>query len=158
MCGSAVADGYVVVLDAGTSGPRCHVFDKTARVVDSSAQQWEYAAENDVSPLARAFAPHALWASLCQLIQRGMTDAGVTPGQVAAVAITGQRQGVVFVDQSGREVYAGPNTDLRAVFEGAAIDEEMRDAVYRTTGHLPSFLFTAAKLRWFQATSPWCLC
>ncbi len=149
-----MADGYVVVLDAGTSGPRCLVFDKTARVGGSSAQQWEYAAENDVSPLARAFAPQALWASLCQLIQRGMIDAGVTPRQVAAVAVTGQRQGVVFVDQSGREVYAGPNTDLRAVFEGAAIDEEMRDAVYRTTSHLPSFLFTAAKLRWFQLHRP----
>ena len=57
---------------------------------------------------------------------------------------------MVFLDNSGHEIYAGPNLDLRAVFEGAVIDEEMGDRVYRTTGHLPSFLFTPAKLRWFQ--------
>ena len=145
-----MADGYVIVLDAGTSGARCLVFDDDARIIGSCAQQWDYLVEEDVSSLARAFDPQALWQSLCELIGRGMKDARITAGQIAAVSVTSQRQGVVFLDKSGHELYAGPNIDLRAVFEGAAIDEDMRDAVYQTTGHLPSFFFTASKLRWFQ--------
>ncbi len=145
-----MADGYVIVLDAGTSGARCFVFDTDARIIGSCARQWDYLVEEDVSSLARAFDPQVLWNSLCALIVGGMRDAGIAASQIAAVSITSQRQSVVFLDESGHELYAGPNIDLRAVFEGAAIDEDMRDAVYQTTGHLPSFFFSAAKLRWFQ--------
>ena len=75
-----------------------------------------------------------------------MRDSRIRADEIAAVAATSQRQAVVFLDSDGHELYAGPNLDLRAVFEGAAIDDELRDRVYRTTGHLPSFFFTAAKL------------
>ena len=53
-----------------------------------------------------------------------------------------------------RVLYAGPNIDLRAVFEGAAIDDEMGERVFETTGRLPSFLFAPAKLRWFKQNEP----
>jgi autoinducer 2 (AI-2) kinase len=58
------------------------------------------------------------------------------------------------MDEAGDEIYAGPNLDLRAVFEGGAIDDEMRERVYRTTGRLPSMLFSPAKLRWFKLHRP----
>ena len=60
----------------------------------------------------------------------------------------------MFLDGAGSVLYAGPNTDLRAVFEGAAIDEAMGGRVFEVTGRLPSFLFTAAKLRWFKQHRP----
>ena len=97
-CGSNVADGYVIVLDAGTSGARCLVFDGNARIIGSCARQWGYLVEEDVSSLARAFDPQTLWQSLCELIGGGMKDADITAGQVAAVSVTSQRQGVVFLD------------------------------------------------------------
>ena len=58
------------------------------------------------------------------------------------------------MDAAGQVVYAGPNADLRAVFQGAAIDEEMGDRVYRTTGHTPSFMLAPAKLEWFRLQRP----
>tara|TARA_B100000809_G_scaffold94530_1_gene93223 strand:+ start:78 stop:1349 length:1272 start_codon:yes stop_codon:yes gene_type:complete len=73
---------------------------------------------------------------------------------MAAIGITSQRQGVGFLDKDGRELYLAPNLDLRAVFEGAALDDDFPDIVYATTGHLPSFFFAPAKLRWFQANRP----
>ena len=153
-----MADRYVLVLDMGTTGPKCLVFDDGGQIIGSCAHQWSYISEHDTPHLARSFDPHALWESVCGLITSAITSAtgsaAASSDQIPAVAVTSQRQGVVFLDSDGHELYAGPNLDLRAIFEGGAIDEEMGESVYRTTGHLPSFLFTAAKLRWFQIHRP----
>jgi autoinducer 2 (AI-2) kinase len=149
-----VADEYILVADAGTSSARCLVFDRTGTVVGSATRRWSYIDEPDSSPLSRAFDPEGLWPTLCSLIALSMKDAEISPKAIVAITATSQRQAVVFLDKSGREIYAGPNLDLRAVFEGAAIDEEMGDRVYETTGHLPSFLLAPAKLRWFKANRP----
>jgi len=125
---------HVLVLDAGSSGMRSLVFDDHARIVGRSSTEWSYLKEPDAPELARAFDPQALWETACSLMAGSLLDAGVT-GHVAAVSVTSQRQGVVFLDGDGREVYAGPNLDLRAIFEGGAIDHEMGDHVYRATCH-----------------------
>ena len=123
-------------------------------MVASRSREWRYLDAEDLSPLAREFDPQPLWADFCRLIRGSLRDAGPSPGDVAVVTATSQRQGVVFLDGEGREVYAGPNLDLRAVFEGGAIDEQMRGRVYETTGHTPSFMLAPAKLRWFQLNRP----
>ena len=149
-----MANEYILVLDAGTSSARCLVFDHSGTIVGSAARRWSYVDEPDSSPLSRAFDPEDMWRNLCSLVALSMKDARISPKEIVATTATSQRQAVVFLDRSHREIYAGPNLDLRAVFEGAAIDEEMRDRVYETTGHLPSFLLAPAKLRWFQAHRP----
>jgi autoinducer 2 (AI-2) kinase len=149
-----VTDRYVVVLDAGSSSARCLVFDQRAQIVATRSTGWSYLPVKDASPYARVFDPQALWTNFCRLITGSLRDAGASPRQVAAITATGQRQGVVFLDANGRELYAGPNLDLRAIFEGGRIDERMRDRVYQTTGHTPSFLMAPAKLLWFQLNHP----
>ena len=146
-----MARSYSLVLDAGTSSKRCYLFDESGNIAGSCAQPWSYVPEEDVSPLARAFDPNSLWESFCSLIGGAIENAKASPGEISVIGITGQRQAVVFLDKAGREIFSAPNLDLRAVFEGAAIDEEFGEEVYSTTGHLPSLLFAPAKLRWFQA-------
>ena len=142
-----MASQAVVVLDAGTSAVRCVVFDAGGEVVGQAAMPWRYSPEPDAPTMARAFDHETLWESICDVVRRALHSSGVAANQIAAVATTSQRQAVVFLGADGRELYAGPNIDLRAVFEGAAIDVEHGDFIYRTTGHLPSFFFTPAKLR-----------
>ena len=149
-----MADGYILVLDAGTSIARCFVFDGKGVIVGSAIREWSYLDEPDAPMLARAFDPRGLWPGFCELIKTAMKDAEASPGQVAAATATCQRQSVVFLDDAGQEIYAGPNLDLRAVFEGGAIDDRLKDRVYGTTGHLPSFLLAPAKLRWFEVNRP----
>lgn len=144
----------VLVVDAGTSRLRCHVFDREGRLVASSAMEWTYLEELDAPSMARAFDPQWLWEACCRAIGQSLADSPPGAEGIACVAVTSQRQGVVFLDAAGNEIYAGPNLDLRAVFEGAAMDETHRESIYRVTGHLPSFLFTPAKLRWFQQQRP----
>ncbi len=143
-----MADGAVVVVDAGTSVPRCVVFDEAGRVVGSSAGAWRYAAPPDAGSLAREFHLPTLWDDLCALVRSSLREACTEPSRIGAVAVTGQRQAVVFLDEAGRELYAGPNLDLRAVFEGAQLDTEEAE------GRRPSMLFAHAKLRWFREHRP----
>ena len=149
-----MAERYVVVLDAGTSHARSLVFDQCARVVGSRSAEWPYRADPELPYLAREFDPQLTWASFSRLIADSLQDAGASAGEVAAITATGQRQALVFLDTQGREVYAGPNLDLRAVFEGGAVDDRMGRRVYETTGHAPSLMLAPAKLRWFQVNRP----
>ena len=149
-----MSDGVVLVVDAGTSAPRCLVFDRAGRVLGSSSGAWRYAEAPDAPALAREFHLPTLWPDLCALVRSSLREAPCPPSSIEAVAVTGQRQAVVFLDEAGREVYAGPNLDLRAVFEGAELDYEGGHGIYAATGRLPSMLFAHAKLRWFREHRP----
>ena len=145
------ASRYVAVIDAGTSSLRCLVFDSDHEVVSSRATSWPYLTTTHISTFAREFDPRGVWSAACRLLRAVLADADVS---VSAITATGQRQALAFLDASGDEIYVGPNLDLRAVFEGGAIDEGARDRVYGTTGHAPTFMLGPAKLRWFQLNRP----
>ena len=101
--------------------------------------------------MGKEFNPGKFWDIICRLIRESIKKADISPVDIIAVSSASQRQGVVFLDKKGHELYAAPNTDLRAIMEGFAIDGECGDEVYRITGHKPSLLFTPARLKWFQA-------
>ena len=144
----------VVVVDAGSTRIRCFVFDEEGRAAVRHSAPWSYLDSGTTSPYARELDPGAVWNSTARLIARCLGDSRVEARRVAAVTVTSQRQGAVFFDGDRRVLYAGPNIDLRAVFEGAAIDDELGERIFQTTGRLPSFLFAPAKLRWFKQQEP----
>lgn len=144
----------IVVVDAGSTRIRCFVFDERGRVVARRSAPWSYLDSGSTSPYARELDSEAVWKSTARLIAACLGNSRVDAGHVAAITVTSQRQGAVFFDRDSRVLYAGPNIDLRAVFEGAAIDDETGERVFRTTGRLPSFLFAPAKLRWFMQHEP----
>ncbi len=121
-----MASGNVVVLDAGTSEARCKVFAESGDIIGRAAVPWSYIEDPEAPTMARAFDHERLWQSMCGLIRCAVRDSSIRSDEIAAVAATSQRQAVVFLDSEGLELYAGPNLDLRAVFEGAAIDDELR--------------------------------
>jgi autoinducer 2 (AI-2) kinase len=113
-----------------------------------------YTYPDEGNAFAREFDTHVVSGRIGQLVHKALHASRVKGTQVAAIGVTSQRQGSVFLDREGKELYAGPNMDLRAIMEGAAIDEEMGAEVYRTTGHLPSLMFTLARTRWFRNSHP----
>ena len=144
----------IVVVDAGSTRIRCFVFDEKGGVVVRRSAPWSYLDSGTTSPYARELDAEGVWKSMARLIAECLGQSRVEASRVAAITVTSQRQGVVFFDREMRVLYAGPNIDLRAVFEGAAIDDEMGERVFETTGRLPSFLFAPAKLRWFMQHEP----
>ena len=149
-----MADSYIGVIDAGSSRARFVLMDRGGGVAISGENEWTYKQVDGASPYAREFDPAETWSGICDLLGRTLSEAAIAPQDVAAIAVTGQRQAVAFLDEDGDALYVGPNLDLRAVFEGASIDERMGARVYSTTGHLPSFLFAPARARWLREHRP----
>lgn len=149
-----MSDRHILVVDAGSTRIRCLVFDSKGEVAVQRSCAWSCVERDDLSPYTRELDAEGVWESTARLIAECVGDGKVDARGIAAVTVTSQRQGVVFLDREGAALYAGPNTDLRAIFEGAAIDDAMGERVFEVTGRLPSFLFTPAKLRWFNQHEP----
>jgi len=140
-------------LDIGTSALKALLTDGEGNPLAEASLPLHYRTPEDL-PLARELDPEDLLTRCARLVALLLERAGLPPGAVRGVGLTAQRQGFALVDGAGRVLYAGPNLDLRAVFEGMALDEEGGEAVYRTTGHLPSLFFAPARLRWFREHRP----
>lgn len=140
----------VLVLDMGTSSLHCLVADSMGNPVATASTPISYYTPDDCSSLAKEFDPDLTMDKLGQLTAKALRDGDIDGDSISAIGICSQRQGMVFLDNNGREVYSGPNVDLRAFFEGAEIDEQHGKEIYRITGHTPSFLLAPARLQWFR--------
>ena len=148
------SEGCILALDVGTSSIHCLLADSLGRPIATASGPIIYSTSNGGSLLAREFDPEAVLDTLGRLIRELLNREGMGTRYISAIGLTSQRQGVVFLDDAGKEIYCGPNLDLRAVFEGAAIDEELAGEIYATTGHFPSLLLAPARLRWFRENRP----
>ena len=145
---------YVLALDVGTSHLHGLLADGLGAPLASASSPLAYFTPRDCPPMAREFQPGAVMDSLGRLAREILGHHGVSGREVGAVGITGQRQGMVFLDGSGREVYCSPNLDLRALFQGAALEEQMGQELYNATGHLPCMLLAPARLAWLRDHRP----
>ena len=146
-----MTDDHVLVIDAGSSSIRCHLVGPAAGVTQSASRPWVYLEEPDAGTLQRSFDLDACWQSLCDAIAECTSDDSQAP---IAVSITSQRQSMVLMDSEGRSIYGGPNTDVRAAFQGFALDVQHGRLLYATTGHKPTLMMAAGKLAWLRDNRP----
>ena len=112
----------------------------------SAARPWSYRAEGfGMCELD----PDVAYTAMAEATREAVSQ--VEAQDIAAVGVTSQRTGVVLLDDDGTELYSGPNADGRAVVEGAELEREHGDLVYRTAGRLPVMLYLPARLAWFRA-------
>ena len=150
----SVSARSLMALDMGTSSIKCLIVDTDGVTRAITRREISYDTLEELTPLAREFSPSRIWATACLLIREALDRAGLVAEDIAAISTTSQRQGIVALDRDGSELYAGPNRDVRAFFEGMALDEDHSDEIYAATGHLPSFLFAPAKINWLKAHRP----
>lgn len=147
-------DGLVLVLDAGTGGGRAVMYDTAGRRVAAAYREWSYFRPADGGSLALEFDPDRFWAVLCQCTREALARAGGQAQRVLAVSATSQREGIVLLDGTGREVYAGPNLDRRAQEEGEALARQWGEEICRSSGHWPTAMFAPARLWWLRSRRP----
>lgn len=144
----------ILALDAGTGGGKCAVYDLDGNRRALAGETWEYEVSVDPDvPLVRTYAldPGRFWSVLCRSIRRALGEAGAASGEVIAVAATSQREGCVFLDAAGKEIYAGPNLDARGFMEGLEVLSALGpERLYRVTGHGAPFIFPLARYLWFR--------
>jgi len=143
-----------VILDAGTGGGKCVIFDAQGTLLGAHRETWQYDVRaNAEVPFVKefSFSAPAFWDILCGCVRRALAASGIAAGDVVGIAATSQREGCVFVDAHGSEVYAGPNLDARGFAEGLEVVTTLgAERLYQITGHSAPFIFPIARYLWFR--------
>jgi len=143
-----------VALDAGTGGGKCVIFDANGAVLGAHREPWSYDVHvNADMPFVKefSFSAPAFWEILCRCVRTALERAAIAPADVVGIAATSQREGCVFLDAQGAELYAGPNLDARAFMEGLDVLNTLgAERLYQITGHSAPFIFPIARYLWFR--------
>lgn len=145
---------YILVLDAGTGAAKVSLFSFTGELVYSAYKEWHYVLPVPEDPEIREFDPDHFWGIFCQLIGECLSSSRVTPQEIAAVTSTSQREGLVLLDDRGREIYAAPNLDFRAREQAEHLSQACGEEIYHRAGHWPHAIFALARLLWFKENRP----
>jgi sugar (pentulose or hexulose) kinase len=149
---------FLVALDAGTGGAKCTVFDLHGHLRALRSQAWTYSVvpHPEINAIKSfSFDPHQFWQILASCTRAALQAAEIRPQDVLGVAATSQREGCVFLDRDGCEVYAGPNLDSRGFAEGFEVLSSLGpQRLYEITGHSAPFIFALARYLWFRKHDP----
>ena len=112
-------------MDAGTGSCRALLFTEAGEQAAVSLREWAHREPPGV-PGGQDFDVEANWRAITACIRDALRLAGATGDQVAAVAATSMREGIVLYDAGGTELWACPNVDSRAAREASRADPRGR--------------------------------
>lgn len=144
---------YLLAIDAGTGSCRAVLFTEAGEQVGVAQREWTHH-ESPGVPGGQDFDVRAGWQSIAGCVAQVLHDSGVTGAQVAAVAATSMREGMVVYDRDGQESWACPNVDSRSAAEAAELISEGAAAkIYAEAGDWVS-ITAPARLRWLARHRP----
>ena len=144
---------YLLAIDAGTGSCRALLFTEKGEEVASSLREWTHREPPD-APGGQDFDVAENWLLIAACVQDALRAVGVTGADVAAVAATSMREGIVLYDKAGQEIWACPNVDSRSATEATElIAEGAADRIYEISGDWVS-ITAPARLRWLARHRP----
>ena len=137
-------DALVLAIDQGTTGTACIVFDGE---LQRRGRGYAEVAQHFPRPAWVEHDPEEIWISVLTAAEAALAEAGVRPGDLAAIGITNQRETTVLWERStGRPVHrAIVWQDRRTAWR---CEELPRDLIRERTGLVPDPYFSATKLEW----------
>lgn len=145
---------YLMALDFGTGAGRCFLISTDGEKSFEQYQEWDYQYPEEAQPGGAEFDPREFWSFFARLIRKTIQSSGIQPEQIAGISSTSQREGVVFLDCSGEELYAGPNLDMRAPSNVSNFTEKYAEKLHQASGHWPFPMFLPYRLLWFKEYKP----
>jgi glycerol kinase len=139
---------YILALDQGTSSSRSIVFDAQGRI--RAQAQREFTQHFPQSGWVE-HDPEEIWASQLATAQEALARAGLAARELAAIAITNQRETTVLWDRrTGRAIHRAIVWQDR---RGEPLCAQLRaqghaEAIRHSTGLVVDSYFSATKLRW----------
>jgi autoinducer-2 kinase len=144
---------YLLAIDAGTGSCRAVLFTESGQQAGTSVREWVHLEPPD-APGGQDFDVEAGWDAIATCVRDVLAATGAVGAEVAAVAATSMREGVVLYDRAGREIWACPNVDSRSDEEaGDLIREGAAEKIYAEAGDWVS-ITTPARLRWLARHRP----
>jgi D-xylulose kinase len=138
-----------LAIDAGTTGVRSMLFDKTGTVLGAAYSEYEsmYPRPSWVEQDAESW-----WLTSCETIKRAMAEAGLSAEKVVGVSVTNQRETIVPIDEGCKPLRnaivwqdrrTGPQCDW-------ILNQMSEDEVYAITGLTVDPYFSAPKILWIK--------
>jgi glycerol kinase len=139
---------YIAAIDQGTTSTRCMIFDHAGRII--SADQKEHQ-QFYPQPGWVEHDPREIWARTQEVIQGALKIGGFSPGNIAAVGITNQRETTIVWDRTtGEPIYNAivwQDTRTDKICEQLA--QEGGQDRFRATAGLPlATYFSGPKIKW----------
>jgi autoinducer-2 kinase len=143
----------LLAVDAGTGSCRALLFSPAGEQLAISLREWTHREPPD-APGGQDFDVQANWTAITACIRDVLRSAGAIGDDVAAVAATSMREGIVLYDASGTEIWACPNVDSRAGREATElINEGAAERIFAEAGDWVS-ITSPARLRWLARHRP----
>ena len=144
---------HLLAIDLGTGSCRAVVFDEDGAQLGIGQREWSHAGLPD-APGSQVFDTGRNWGLIGECIREALSRAAIRPSDVAAVASTSMREGMVLYDAEGREIWACPNVDSRAADEAAELVRSgAARRIFERGGDWVS-ITSPARFRWIQRHEP----
>ncbi len=150
MCGNG--DGYVLVIDQGTTLTKASLVSHDGRIVAHSSRRHE-----QITPRPGWFEqdPTEVWECVKRVIKDVLKASGVRGREIVGVGIASQRGTLVVWGRDGRPLY---NAIVWRCSRSAEVSSELRsrfEALIRSkTGLIPSPYLTGTKVLWLLRREP----
>ncbi len=149
-----MAAKYLMGLDVGGGGGRCLLVNTATGGTVSVFRAWTHPPAPEAGNFAFRLDTDMVWRVLGETSRAALQKAGIAADDVAGVAATSMRHGLVAIDKKGNVLLAAPNKDSRAVEQGMGLAADRAEELYQVTGHTPLPILMAARLMWLRDTRP----
>ena len=143
-------ENLILVVDISSNSVKIALVSE-ALTLNSVITQTFNVINEDIDGFAKRIDMNELWNKVSTGIQLILQDHRSREFNIIGISTCAQRIATVFLDNQGREIYGGPNTDVRGIDAGYIIDDKFTEKeLFEITGHSPSLLFCLARLLWFK--------
>lgn len=144
---------YVLALDFGHGGGKALFLDLDSKKRFSAYKAWQYySPEGDT--YRKEFSPDMFFDTFCNLVKDLIKKYKIKSEDVVGISTACMRHAYVFLDKNGKEVYAGPNTDIRGLFYQDVVEQDVKLDLYKLTGQGPALMYMPSRLLWFKNEKP----
>jgi autoinducer 2 (AI-2) kinase len=144
---------YIVAFDIGTGAGKAALFDERGNTIAVRYEEWSYRPCPWGAKAGLVFEADDFFTRLIRQFHGILEDSGVKAGDIAAVSVVSQRQGMVFIDGHGKELYSAPCIDLRGEEEYSKILPYAKK-IKEITGIPPHGMYGPGRLLWFKEHQP----
>ena len=148
-----MADCFLAI-DVGTQSSRAALVDFSGKIIASSAQGYDL---DSPAPGWAQQDARMWWQVTIQNIRKVLSDSGIAPGRIAAIAACGQMHATIPLDKAGEVLLPAVQLwcDKRCADIVAEIGglPEIKDA-YKLVGNIPQPAWLGWKIKWVQHHQP----
>jgi xylulokinase len=144
---------YFLGLDIGTSGAKALLCDDQGQIVNIAMAEYPLYTP---FPLWSEQDPEDWWGGACRAIQDVVSSASIPPAEIAAIGLTGQMHGAVFLDQNDQVIRRALLwNDQRTAAECEQITEIIgHERLIEISGNPALTGFQAPKILWLRNHEP----